>query len=69
MIHHLFDTLVKDYIWYHAVTLTIISVICCLIVVHRRGSDINLSIAKESKAILDPVLSKTFTDYDGDLVV
>lgn len=36
-----------------------------LIVVHRKGSQQNLDIAKEYKGMLDPFLVKHFSEYDG----
>jgi hypothetical protein len=44
--HQFVDIVIKDYLWYHAFTLAVVVIICCLIAVHRRGTDINLSIAK-----------------------
>lgn len=44
--NQLFSILITDYIWYHAFTITVVAVILCLIAIHRRGTDINLAIAK-----------------------
>lgn len=46
VLHQFVEIVVKDYLWYHAFTIAVVTIISCLIAVHRRGTDINLSIAK-----------------------
>jgi hypothetical protein len=43
------ETFITDYIWYHAVTLTVLAVIVVLTVNHRYGSEKNLSLAQKYK--------------------
>lgn len=59
-LHQFTETFVKDYLWYHAITLTIVGVIFTLIMVHRRGTDQNYALAKQYKDMLDPLLTKSF---------
>lgn len=69
VISNIVSTFLTEYIWYHAFTITVIAVIAILIAVHRTGSEKNLSVAKQYQSVLDPLLNKTFDDYDGELVL
>lgn len=60
---------IQEYLWYHAFTVFAVGMIVVLIVVHRKGSQQNLAVAKEYKAILDPFLVKHFSEYDGEMLV
>lgn len=60
---------IQEYLWYHAFTVFSIGMIVVLIVVHRKGSQQNLDVAKEYKEMLDPFLVKHFSEYDGEMLV
>lgn len=40
------QTFLEEYIWYHAITLTIIILIAVLVAVHHLGSEQNLAVMK-----------------------
>jgi hypothetical protein len=63
------QTFIEDYIWYHAVTLIAVIIIAVLVYIHHAGSEQNLNVVKEYKAVLDPFLIKHFSDYDGETLV
>jgi hypothetical protein len=56
-----FETFIQDYLWYHAITLTVILVFAVLLVVNRVGSEHNMAVMLAAKKELDPLLMKTFS--------
>lgn len=40
------DNIVNEYLLYHAITLIVITLIITLFFVHRRGSEINMQLAR-----------------------
>ena len=64
-----FETFIEDYVWYHAITLTVVLVFAVLLLVHRVGSEQNMKIMLAAKIELDPLLMKAFSEYDGEVLV
>lgn len=58
-LHQFVETFLKEYVWYHAITLTVIAIISCLITVHRKGTDQNYALATQHKELLEPLLTKS----------
>lgn len=59
------QSFLEDYIWYHAITLAVVFCIALLVTIHHKGSQQNLSLAKQYKTIMDPILHNAFSQYDG----
>lgn len=60
---------IQEYLWYHAFTVFAVGMIVILIVVNRKGSEQNLAVVREYKAMLDPFLGNHFSEYDGEMLV
>ena len=60
---------VVDNIYYHSISIILISVIIASIWVNKFGSSSNMEIATKYKEILHPSLKSWFVKYNGDLVV